>query len=176
MTSLLTFAFLLLTPATAQTWTAPVEVRHDDKLALSYRARYTGEYLVVETRVEKGWHTFALDNEVRHTQKLAGKPSLGVEKSTAVKVEEGLKTEGAWLQTEPKDFSQPEIRHYTYGFNEVAHFAIKGKPEGAGAAKVNIKGQACTESVCKNIDVTLAVPLQGSGNGFDAAKLIPVRQ
>ena len=101
MTSLLTFAFLLLTPAAAQTWTAPVEVRHDDNLALSYRARYTGDYLVVETKVEKGWHTFALDNEVRHTQKLAGKPSLGVEKSTVVKVEEGLKTEGSWLQTDP---------------------------------------------------------------------------
>lgn len=176
MTSLLSFAFLLLTPAAAQTWTAPVEVRHDDKLALSYRARYTGGYLVVETKVEKGWHTFALDNEVRHTQKLAGKPSLGVEKSTTVKVEEGLKTEGAWLQTDPQDFSQPEIRHYTYGFNDVAHFAIKAKPEGAGPAKVNIKGQACTESVCKNIDVTLAVPVQPSAGAFDAAKLVPVRQ
>ena len=42
-----------------------VEVRHDETLCLSYEARLEGGYLIVEAKIEKPWHTFAMDNVKR---------------------------------------------------------------------------------------------------------------
>jgi DsbC/DsbD-like thiol-disulfide interchange protein len=157
-------------------WSAPGEVEHDDKRVLAYKARWDGDHLVVQAKVEPGWHTFAMDNKQRHVEKLAGKASLGVEKSTEIKVENGLETEGGWLQSEPKDFSQPEIRAFTFGFDGEALFAIKAKQTGAGPAKVEIRGQACRESICKNIDVVLSVPVEKGGGAADVKGLVGVRR
>jgi hypothetical protein len=158
-------------------WSAPAEVRHDDKLVLQYKARYTGGYLLVQADIEPGWHTFAMDNKVRQQEKLAGRQSLGIEMPTQVRAVKGLQTSGPWLQSEPKDFSNAEIQWYTWGFEKQATFAVKAEPAGSAPASVTIRGQACAEAICKNIDVTLTVPVNGSGSGApDVASLTPVRQ
>lgn len=169
----MTYPLLLLFFAAAGDWTKPAEVTHDDKTCISYRARFTGGHLVVEAKLEPGWHTFTLDNDKRAAEKLAGKKALGIDKPTTVLLQ-GLEVTGPWLQSEPKDFSQPEIRMFTWGFENRALFAAQVKPT-AGPAQLRIRGQACTDAVCKNIDVTLALPA-GSGAAVpDLAGLIPVR-
>jgi len=156
-------------------WSAPSEVFHDDQRCVSYRARWNGEYVIVEVSVDPGWHTFAMDNKVRHEAMLKGKPSLGVEKDTTITVAGGLEVEGKWLQTNPRDFSKPELRWFTYGFEGKAYFAAKAKKSGPGPAQVRLKAQACAKEICKNIDVTMAVALTPDGIAFDAASLQPVR-
>ncbi len=67
-------------------WTSPVEVRHDVQKCVSYRARLTGDFLVIQATHEAGWHTFAMDNKLRAQEKLAGKRSLGIDSPTEIAV------------------------------------------------------------------------------------------
>jgi hypothetical protein len=140
-------------------WTEPVDVRHDSKVVLSYRARWDGDVLVVKAAIQPGWHTFAMDNKERQLEKLAGKPSLGIEKSTEINVTDGLTLAGPWSQSVPRDFSKPEIRWFSWGFEGDATFAAKARRTGTEPARVEVRGQACSGDICKNIDVSVTVPL-----------------
>jgi hypothetical protein len=159
-------------------WTAPVEVTHEGKRAIAYRAAVEGGYLIVEALLEPGWHTFVMDNERRANEKLAGKQSLGVDQQTEIAVSGGLAAAGGWLQSPPKDFSKPDLRWYSWGFENRALFAVKVRRTGSAPAQLAIRGQACTETVCKNIDVALTVPAGAGGSGsppVDLKTLTPVR-
>jgi hypothetical protein len=151
-TILILFAVL----ASAADWSQPAEVRHEDALVISYTARLDGPYLVVRANVGQGWHTFALDNVQRVEEKLAGKPALSMDHSTEIAVA-GVQVEGPWRQSPPKDFSRPELRMFSFGYDREAVFAAKVRRAGASSVKLRIRGQACTETVCKNIDVPLTV-------------------
>jgi len=142
----------------AGNWSAPVEVRHEDALCVSYEARLDGPYLVVRATVGPGWHTFALDNKRRAEEKLAGQPALSMDRPTEIVALSGIATAAPWYQTEPKNLSRPELRMFSWGFDRSAVFVAKARRT-AGPAKLAIRGQACTESVCKNIDVTVTVPV-----------------
>lgn len=144
-------------------WSEPVEVRHDENLCLSYRARLDGGVLVVRAAIEPGWHTFAMDNKQRAEEKLAGKRSLGIDHPTEITLT-GLQLAGPWFQSPPKDFSKPELRWFSWGFEGQAVFAAKVRL-GAAPARIAIRGQACTETTCKNIDVALALPANRGGSG-----------
>ncbi|MDQ6706341.1 MAG: hypothetical protein M3Z85_10250 [Acidobacteriota bacterium] len=150
--------FAVAGAAWAGAWTEPVRVTYDDKPCISYRARMNGDYLEVQATVEPGWHTFAMDNKRRQQEKLAGKPSLGIERQTEIVAAKGLALSGPWFQSQPKDLSKPEIRWFTWGFEQQALFAAKAKRAGAGPAQVTVRGQACSADICKNIDVSLTVP------------------
>ncbi|MCX6592433.1 MAG: hypothetical protein NTZ56_13005 [Acidobacteria bacterium] len=167
-------AVLLPLAARAAEWSAPVEVFHDDRRCITYRGLWTGEELVVEAAIEPRWHTFAMDNKKRQAEKLAGKPSLGIEKPTDIKLESGLDVLGSWRQLPPQDFSKPEIQWYSFGFEQKALFAVKAKPSGPGPAAVRVRAQACSDSICKNVDVVLTVPTQGSAT-LDLSALIPLK-
>ena len=158
-------------------WTEPVEVQHDMKRCVAYRARLNGDSLVVRVALEPGWHTFAMDNKERALEKLAGRQSLGIDQPTEISLSEGLEGVGSWQQTPPKDFSRAELRWYAWGFEEEAMFAVKVKRTGAGPAQIGIRGQACTQTTCKNIDVAISLPLaSASASGeIDVKGLIPVR-
>src|SRR4029077_16527657 len=119
--------------------------------------------LAVEATLASGWHTFAMDNKKRADEKLQGKQSLGIERPTEITLSDGLEVAGPWYQTAPKDFSKPEIRWYTWGFDDRALFVVKVKSSGGRSAKIGIRGQSCTESTCKNIDVTIPLPLSAQG-------------
>lgn len=163
--------------AAASVWTAPVEVRHEDKLAIAYEARLDGPYLVVRASVGPGWHTFAMDNQKRAAEKLAGKPALSVDKATEIAVAGGLAVDGPWYQTAPKDFSRPELRWFSWGFEKQAMFAAKVRRTGGSEARIAIRGQACTETICKNIDVAITLPVAAGGGAaeVDVKQLTPVR-
>lgn len=153
-------AFLLAICAMAQAgdWSPAVEVRHDDELCVSYQTRVDGPYLVVRATLGSGWHTFAMDNKVRAEEKLAGKSALSIDRATEITAGPGLETTGPWYQTPPKDFSRPELRWFSWGFDRQALFVTKVRRSGNGASTLTLKGQACTEKICKNVDVSIAVP------------------
>jgi hypothetical protein len=170
-------ALLWAGTALAADWSQPVEVRHDDSLSISYQARFDGPYLVVRATLGQGWHTFALDNQKRAEEKLAGQPALSVDQPTVIKPVEGLTIDGPWYQTPPKDFSRPQLRWFSWGFDREAIFAAKARRTAAGAGHVTIRGQACTEKICKNIDVSLTVPAAKTAAGpeLNIQDLIPSR-
>jgi hypothetical protein len=159
-------------------WTPAVEVRHEETLCLTYQARVDGGFLLVRAAIEPGWHTFAMDNKRRAEEKLAGRRSLGIDRPTEF-VLAGLETVGPWYQSPPKDFSRPELRSFTWGFEREAIFAAKVKRAGTAPAEIKVRGQACTETTCKNIDATISIPLSGANwNGAAAvnlSKMVQVR-
>ena len=155
----LLIALAITSVAQAAEWTAPVHVLHEFKPCVTYRAKLDGEYLVVQATIQPGWHSFAIDNERRAAEKLAGKPSLGIDQPTILKVQNGLEVAGPWHQTPPRDFSKPELRWYSWGFEQQATFASKVRHTGAGPVEIDIRGQACSDKTCKNIDVSLSMPL-----------------
>ncbi len=148
-----------ITNARAGGWTDPVEVRQEENLCLTYQAKLDGSLLVVRAAIEPGWHTFAMDMKKRADEKLAGKASLGIERGTEFVLSGGLQTVGPWRQSEPKDFSRPEIRYYSWGYERQATFAAKVRRTGAGPVRIAIRGQACTDKACKNIDAAISLAL-----------------
>lgn len=158
MTKLFLLA-LAMTSAPASEWSAPVDVLHDFKPCVTYRGQINGELLVIQATLQPGWHTFTIDNERRAAEKLAGKPSLGIDQPTRINLGKHLELVGAWYQSHPKDFSKPELRWFSWGFDQQAIFAAKVRQSGPGPAQIGIHGQACTETTCKNIDITLSIPL-----------------
>ena len=176
MRFLLSTFLVIASGASAAEWSQPAVVEHRFKPVVTYQAKLDGSYLVVRANVEEGWHTFAMDNDLRAQEALAGKPSLGVDGPTQITLSAGLQAAGGWSQTEPKDFSKPELRWYSWGYEEPAIFVAK--VSGAGPAKIGIRGQACTETTCKNIDVELtlaAASPAGEPREVDLNSLIPVR-
>ncbi len=162
-------------------WTDAVEVRHDLERCVSYRARLSGEYLVVEATHEAGWHTNAMDNQRRAKEKLAGREPLGIDSPTEIRVSEGLEVTGPWYQTPPKDASKPELQWFTWVFEQRAIFVAKVRRSGSGPARIAVRGQACTETTCKKIDVTISLALAASRSGagrsdIDFKTLVPVRE
>ncbi len=164
-------------PGCAGDWTAPVEVRHEQQTCISYRARLSGDSLAIQVMLAAGWHTFSIDNERRALEKLAGKQNLGVERPTGIKLSGGVELAGPWHQTPPKDFSKPELNWFSYGYETQAMFAAKVRRTGAGPARIAIRGQACTETTCKNVEAVIELPLgdANAGPGIDWKSLIPVR-
>ena len=158
-------------------WTSPVEVRHDVQKCVSYRARLTGDFLVIQATHELGWHTYAMDNKLRAQEKLAGKRSLGIDSPTEIVFAEGLELDGPWYQSVPKDLSKPELRWYSWGFEGQTLFVAKVRRVGAGQASLAVRGQACSDAICKNIDLTISIPLGGSTgkSEVDLKSLVQVR-
>ena len=149
--------------ARTEDWAASIEVRQEENLCLTYQARLDGAFLVVRAAVEPGWHTFAMDNKVRAEEKLAGKQSLGIDRPTAIVLTGGLQVAGPWYQSTPADFSRPELRWFSWGFAQEATFAARVRRSSAAPARIAFRGQACTETVCKNIDVAISLPVSKIG-------------
>ncbi len=94
---------------------------------------------------------------------------------------EGLGVAGGWRQSPPKDFSKPELRWFTWGFEESALFVAKVRRTGDGPARIWVRGQVCSETSCQNIDAALSLSLASwdrgsSASGIDFEKLIAVRE
>lgn len=161
--------------AAAGEWSAPGEVLHELAKCVTYRAKISGEWLVVEAKHESPWHTYSMDNKVRVEERLAGKKSLSFDRPTDVRFVEGLELAGTWIHTPPKETSKPELRMYSWSYSGTSYLAAKVKRTGE-AAKINVRGQVCTETNCKTVDVTLAIPAGGNGDpGIDLKALQPVR-
>lgn len=179
MTAAKMMIFLLAAGAAARAagWTDAVEVTHEFKPCVSYRARLSGEFLVIRATLAPGWHTFTMDNKQRAEEKLAGRQSLGVDGPTEITLAQGLSVAGPWRQSRPKDFSKPEMQWFSWGFEEQALFAAKVRRSGRGPARIAVRGQACTATVCKQIDVAISLPLADGGTkgDVDLKALVQVR-
>src|SRR5258706_13154005 len=178
--AVLTAAILCaLTNANASGWTEPVEVRQEENLCLTYQAKLEGSLLIVRAAIEPGWHTFAMDIKKRAGEKLAGKASLGIERGTEFLLSGGLATVGPWYQSAPKDFSKPEIRYFSWGYERQAIFAAKVRRTGKGPVRIGLGGQAGTGQTCKNIDAAMSLALDGGKAAtepeIDLNNLIQVR-
>ena len=171
LSATLLFSFLSTEVIRGGDWTDPVEVRHDVQKCVSYRAKLNGDFLVVEATHEAGWHTYAMDNKLRAQEKLAGKRSLGIDRPTEIVLAEGLELAGPWYQSVPKDLSKPELRWFTWGFEGQARFVAKVRHVGAGPANLVVRGQACSDATCKNIDLAISVPLGVSTHRSDEVDL-----
>ena len=147
--------------ASAAEWSKPVDVLVDDVVCASYKARVDAEgRLTVSLTLAEGWHTFAMDNSIRANEKLAGKKALGMDRPTSFAVSGGLAVDGPWMQPALMDFSKPELRIYSWGFEKSAVFAAKVKRVGSEkVARIGIKAQACTPAICKDISKELELDL-----------------
>jgi hypothetical protein len=143
----------------SQEWSAPAAVMQDSKKLISYRARLAGESLVLEAALLPGWHTFSIDNARRAADKLQGKKPLSQDIPTEILVSGGLTIDGPWHQSPPKDFSKPELRWFSWGYEERATFAVKTRRTGSAAARIVIRGQVCDASSCRRVDLSLQLPL-----------------
>lgn len=143
---------------------AGAEVWLGDMLAVTYRARVEGDWLVVEATHEPGWHTYAMDNETRAREK-TGKAKPETELPTVITAVEGLSVEGPWRQSPPIDLSTPDIRWFTWGFEGRSYFAAPVASTGS-AATVRIDAQACTKDLCAMVD-GLNVPVESAAADGD---------
>ena len=156
-------------------WTAPTQVTRDGKTRLSARAKLAGEHLVVELQVANGWHIYAMDNEQRAKVALAGKMSLGVEKNTEVQVSGDLQVTGNWYQTDPTDFSRPELQWFTYGFENNALLASHIKFTGNKASQILVQGQICDSERCEDVKAQIVLPVSARNqDSFSIAGLVQV--
>ena len=129
-----------------------VQVWLDDMQAVSYRARVEGDWLVVEATHEPGWHTYSMDNVIRAREK-SGKMRPETELPTVITPLDGLTIQGDWRQSPPLDLSTPDIRWYTWGFEDTARFGARvEQTEDGKEAIVTIRAQACNASACQIVD------------------------
>ena len=161
----------------AGSWSAPAEATDSTGNALvTCRAKLSGDHLVVEVLATQGWHVYAMDNQRRAKEALAGRMSLGVEQDTEVRVSGGLRVVGDWYQTKPEDFSQPELRWYSYGFEGTSTLAAKVERTTGESASVTVRAQACDSASCVAVEADLTVPLAGGAEEpFSTDGLVPVR-
>ena len=127
---------------------------------MTYRAWLQEGHLVVQVEHREHWHTYAMDN-VERARERSGKDRPDVELPTVITLDGalhgGLRATGEWLQTTPREFSLPELRWYTWGFDGISYFALPvlraaGDSADGGETKIMINGQACTAERCAMID------------------------
>ena len=78
------------------------------------------------------------------------------------------------MQTEPKDFSKPELRWFSWGFDDEALFVAKARNSNANPVELTIKGQACSGSICKNVAVTVPLDRAAGGEKISSNGLVPL--
>ena len=155
-----TACLALAVTADGESWSAPAEARdRAGTILVTCRGRVAAGHLIVELRAKPGWHVYSMDNELRAKEALAGRMSLGVEESTEVVVADGLRVTGPWFQTEPQDFSQEELRWYSYGFEGTALLVAPVERTGSDVAKVSVRAQACDAASCIRVDAELKIAL-----------------
>lgn len=146
--------------AWAGEWTEPKPAMYHGEIAMTYRARLAGEWLIVEAKHSPEWHTYAMDN-LQRARKATGKATPETELPTRIDVGGGLKTVGAWKQSAPKDLSKQDIRWYSWGFTDTARFAVRVERTGGAEAVVTVNAQSCNASSCsmvRDLKITLPVP------------------
>ena len=139
-------------------WSEPVPVMNRAKIALTYRAKIAGDFVIVEANHSKGWHTYSMDNTIR-ARKATGDEHPESELPTRIAVSGGAKVSGDWMQTAPVDMSQPSIKWYTWGFEGVARFAAPIERVGDEDIVLTIDAQSCDPSSCTMVnDLKIILP------------------
>lgn len=143
-------------------WSEPDFVRNGDDIVLRYRAAIADGHLLIEARHEPGWHSYAMDNPERAIEKL-GKKTENQDLPTVINLPEGLHTAGAWKQSVPIDYSKPEIRWHTWGFEGTSWFAIELEQIPEEPFSISVTSQVCDADSCAGtFDLKLTVPSDGA--------------
>ncbi len=148
-------------------WTDEVSVREAGVPVVRFSARVEGNVLLVRAKHGDGWHTYAMDNEIRANRALKGKKSLGVEEGISITTPDGEQLKGVWRQSKPRDLSKPELRWYTFGFEKTAVLSCEFDTPTAIPGSLRIRGQACSGETCLPIDLrisSVADDAAGRGN------------
>ena len=154
-----------------QGWSQPAQVTLGGEHCVTYKATIRADLLIVAAKHHHDWHSYAMDNDVRAEEQLAGKTSLGVEAPTTIEVA-GVKTRGHWRQSEPVDMSQPEIRWYRWGFEGDAVFVTAIDPSSiTDEVTVKVRGQVCDDKRCQQVNVKLELAAESISD--QAAKELP---
>ena len=135
------------------------EVWLGDHLAVSYAARIEADWLIVDVQHEPGWHTYAMDNVLRAAE-VTGKDRPDTELPTRITPSPEIELASPWRQTAPTELSQPDLRWYTWGFEERSFFAARVLRAGPGGW-VQVDAQACTDQLCAMV-AGLRVPVTES--------------
>lgn len=138
-------------------WSAQEVSASSPGTLVKYEAAVAGGYLFVRATHKANWHTYAMDNKLRAEAALDGKKSLGVEQGTKISVE-GLTLEDAWLQSKPHDYSKPELRWFTYGFEKTALFACPVKATEEDPVTVVVRAQVCSGQSCRPVRSQIVIP------------------
>lgn len=162
---------MLLSPILmAGDWSESKEIRQRRQgMVVSYKAKLDGDWLIVEVTHGKGWHTYTLDN-LERAQKKTGKEKPETELPTVIELSGGLKAVGSWYQSKPKELSTPEIKWYTWGFENVSRFATQVERVEQTPTTITINAQACNESLCSMVsDLKLTVDTPDALSKSDGA-------
>lgn len=158
--------------AWASEWSEPsITMRRRVGMVVTYRAKVDSGYLVIEAKHGEGWHTYSMDNLDRARAK-TGLEKPDTEQSTRFELT-GLTVTGDWYQSTPKDLSTPEIKWYTWGFEDTSYFAAPVQVDDASAVTVTIFAQACNANSCSMVNgeaLTLVID-DAQGNASDAPPL-----
>ena len=105
---------------------------------------------------------------------------MSIDRQTEIVTSNALDLVGPWVQSPPIDFSRPQLRWFSWGFDKEAFFVAKVRRSGPGPARIVIRGQTCRgESICKEINVSLSLRLPAVVNDtstkIDLKGLVPVR-
>jgi hypothetical protein len=171
--SLAIVALFIAQSALAGEWVESKPVMYRGEIAMTYRARLAGDWLIVEAKHSPAWHSYAMDN-VQRARKATGKATPETELPTRIAVSGGLKAVGPWKQSPPKDLSKADIQWYSWGFEGTARFAVKVERTEGGEAVITVNGQSCDATSCsmvRDVKMTLEVSA-GSDDAGDAAGLI----
>ncbi len=160
---------LVPTLAMAGEWVESKPVMYRGEIAMTYRARLAGEWLIVEAKHSPAWHSYAMDN-VERARKATGKQTPETELPTRIAVTGGLKTVGAWKQTAPKDLSKADIQWYSWGFEGTARFAVKvERVADGGEAVITVNAQSCNASSCSMVrDLKIVLPVTAEPSTEDS--------
>lgn len=146
-------------------WSKPISIESGRKKVVTYRATLVNGHLLIQVRHRPGWSTFSMDNEARMIG-ISGKKG---EQELPTKITLDPVIEGEWLQSDPVNFSRPDIKWYSWGFQGVSYFAKKL----AGPLKqdlvITINAQGCdkiTQTCAGNqpLSFTVFKDLQGQNN------------
>lgn len=148
-------------------WSKESQVLHGTTTVVQIRARVVGDVLQIELKHQPEWHTYAMDNEKRAKEKLAGQMSLGIQEGLSVQIKGDVKQTKGWFQSKPTDYSDPEIRWYAWGFSGTSMLATQVDLKESASLQIAISGQACNESACIIINESIEVPVTRSDDDAD---------
>lgn len=152
-----------VSPELSLNWSEAAYLTSGNEKAVGYRAAVVNGHLLVQATHFADWHSFAMDN----FERLEGKEIVEGNQELPTQIIIDQETAGGWMQSEPDDFSKPEIQWFTWGFRGVSYFAVK-LAEPHDAVKVEISAQACRADICAGA-VGLELDVSGSNEGSSNA-------
>ena len=160
-----------LTPTFA--WSPAEAAFYGELVVVRYRAALFGSTLVVEASHTEGWKTYAKDN-VHRAREVLGE-AAECEQPTVINLPATVATAGDWRQTRPKNYSNPEINWFTWGFEGKAYFSIELESWPQDGFEITVSAQVCDSKSCAMANnLVLKVPAVSNEGASPAYRTVEV--